>query len=550
MMYSYPMLTYDLRSLLKRPGWVLLLGLVAYCFYTGLLAGVLTPRIPMSMSLPLLGPNRTIISVGEWGRALLLSLELFLAVPLSALTAFMIAPLLADEMEHRDALWSTPRAALIPASKVASATSLAWLCFVVGATAALANPSIRTQLSPAGWQWLPLLLALTWLRIALWTTGCAAAFYLGRSKWAAVGVVPIVQTLWFGLAAIGGTGTPALVHRELLAWGFLTPYAPLGVGAPQLAAQAALVVGAVLLLFGCAMWARGRASASLRRLERSTAIPGFAGAAMVVALLAVYVSFTQRSIGSPTHDAIACPAQEILWSERGALVQMPGAYSALRLPSSCETPAWFTSPRVGGFLRRFDDLPELLSDEPGGQSVPDSLVVASLIPDPIPDELSRCVERYVEKIAPMVALASAWIPHPLDIVLIYPAEMLGFRSFARVVGTELWVNDVTLTASDAHLSADTAWALAERSSRSDETTAYFALVLMNAVDRELAESVVDALDSIRTSEQRSRWPYLPPDLRRIARAEGVAEAVLEEWELGERTGHAVRFRKLMQGEAQ
>jgi len=544
------MLTYDLRSLLKRPGWVLLLGLVAYCFYTGLLGGVLTPRIPMSMSLPLLGPNRTIVSVGEWGRALLLSLELFLAVPLSALTAFMIAPLLADEMEHRDALWSTPRAALIPASKVASATSLAWLCFVVGATAALLNPSIRKELSPAGWQWLPLLLALTWLRIALWTTGCAAVFYLTRSKWAAVGVVPIVQSLWFGLAAIGGTGTPALVHRELLAWGFLTPYAPLGVSASQLATQAAMVVGAVLLLFGCAMWARGRASASLRRFERSAAFPGVAGAATVVALLAVYVSFTQRSIGSPTHDAIACPAQEILWSERGALVQMPGAYSALRLPSSCETPAWFTSSRVGGFVRRFDDLPELLSDEPVEQSVPESLVVASSIPSPFPEDFSRSVERYLDKITPMVALASNWIPNSLDIVLVYPAEMLGFEAFARVVGTELWVNDVTLTGSDVHLWADTAWALAESSGSTDRTAAYFALALMNAVDRELAESVVDALDSMRTSEQRSRWPYLPPELRRIARAEGVAEAVLEEWEVGERTGHAARVRQLMQEEAQ
>jgi hypothetical protein len=248
--YGYPVLTYDLRSQLTRPACVLVFALVAYGFYSGLMGGRLTPQIPASMDLPLLGSDRVLVSLGEWGRSLLLSLELFLGVPLSALVGFLAARPFADEVEHGAVLWPTSRAAWLPATKAFASTTIAWSCLVVGGGCAFLNPQVRAGLSLAGWQWVPLFFLLAWLRIAVWTAMSGLVFYLTKSRWASIGVLPAVQMLWFGLAGAGATGLVATVHRGLLAWGFPSLYAPLGVGVAHLAAQVSALVGTVAVLFG------------------------------------------------------------------------------------------------------------------------------------------------------------------------------------------------------------------------------------------------------------------------------------------------------------
>jgi hypothetical protein len=343
------MLMYDLRSQLRRPGWALVLALAAYCFYTGLLKGMLTPEITMSIDLPLLGLDRALVSIGEWGRAILLSLELFLSIPLSALVGFVAAPLFSDETEHGEVLWATPRSTLIPAHKVVAGTTLAWSCVVVGGAAAFLNPEIRANLSPAGWQWLPLWLALAWLRIAVWTTACGFVFYLTKSKWAAIGVLPVVQMLWFGLAGYGATGLYATVHRSLLAWGFISPYAPLGIGVARFLMQVGALVGMVVLLFGVAIFARWiRFRASSQR-ARPAVLATVAGAGILGVCLALLVISTARAI-APAAPASRpdCPTESAIWSQDGHLIRAPGVYSCLILPSPCDTPTWFTEYGVTG----------------------------------------------------------------------------------------------------------------------------------------------------------------------------------------------------------
>jgi hypothetical protein len=537
-----------IRSQWKRPGWILVLLFTACCFYTGLLKGMLTPQITMSVDLPLLGPERTLVSIGEWGRAVLLSLELWIGIPLSALIGFLVTPLFTDEVEHADVLWSTARAGRIPLRSIAAGATLGWLCVVVGSLAVFLNPDLRIGLSLAGGQWIPLWLALAWFRIAVWTAIGGGVFYLTRSRWAAIGALPLVQMAWFLLAATGATGLVATVHRELLAWGFISPYAPLGINAIFLLTQAAATVGLVVLLSSLAMWARylrSRASSPRMPLAILTAA---AGVAILTGSLFWHVGSVGRAIAPVISEATSeCPTEDTLWAGNGELIQMPGVYSCLILPSACDTPAWFSNQSTHGWVQRYDEpLSAPSHGSPRAERVPavNSLVLGASVASHVPAEFAGYIEIYRNRIQSMMDFAS-WLPSSLEIVLVHPAELVDFGSFAGLEDNRLLVGEATLTRSAKYAVWDTAAAFAAASGLGEEDRIYLTLVLVNLDHPELVENAVQALNWVRTGERRSRWPYLSRELRAISDPE-VAARILAVWDEGVALGHAERVEQLVE----
>ena len=550
------MLTYDLRSLVRRYTWTLPLALVAFCFYTGLLDGAFTPRISISMDLPLLGPTRTLYSVGEWGRSILLSLELYLSIPLSALIGLLVAQPLSDEMAHGDVLECTPRATHIPLNMMITATSLAWLCVVVGGATAFLNPLIRAQCSLSGWSWLPLLLTLAWLRIAVWTTTCALMFYLTGSKWMAIASVPLVQIAWFASAVLSGTSLLAFVHRGLLAWGFLGPFLPVGISPGQLVIQVIVLLGTLTLLLGAGMWAKSRRIASSTGYRWGTYAWTTLGAAIVIISLVAYTSNVQRTIAAlvsaDSETEAASPPATALWSREGRLIRMPGTYSALRLASACETPAWYVTGEEETSTRRFDTFGQILSltseqQWRGKTHVEESLVLSFPTASPIPNELTHRMEAYRQRIDPMLKFVSSWRPVPLSVILIYPSDMLSFRPLVRIQTNEIWIDEATLIDLDRVTDWETAWAVATILELDDEATAYTTLYLESLIDRDLALTGIQALEMIEEGVRGARRPYLPQGMSVIVHAEGVAERLLAQWHEGEVSGHVERITQLMKG---
>jgi len=544
------MLPYIVRSQLKRPGWILVLVFAACCFATQLLKGMLTPQITMSVDLPLLGPERTLVSIGEWGRSVLLSLELWMSIPLSALIGFLVTPLFTDEVEHADVLWSTVRAGRIPARSLLVGTTIAWLCVIVGSLAAFLNPDIRNGLSLSGGQWVPLWLALAWFRIAIWVGISSLSFYLTRSRWAAIGILPVVQMAWFLLAAAGATGLYATVHRELLAWGFVSPYAPLGISPFGLLTQTTAVIGLAVLLWSVAAWIRRlrfRASSPHVRLLVLTVVLGIG---ILTASLVLHVGWVGGAVAPVRSDAaLVDPAEETLWSANGRLVQMPGTYACLILPSSCDVPTWFAQHAKNGWIQRFDEsLSVPTRGTPRAERAPESesLVLAASVPDRVPEEFSGYLAIYRERIASMMKVAW-WVTESLEITLVHPAEMVDFGSYVRFQDGQLLVAEATLTRASEYAVWDTAAALAACSGLEDEDDCiYLTLVLADADHPDLVETAFQVLDWVRTGERRSRRPYLPQELRGISDPEAAAR-ILAAWDEGVALGHTKRVQQLLEG---
>jgi len=147
----------------------------------------------------------------------------------------------------------------------------------------------------------------------------------------------------------------------------------------------------------------------------------------------------------------------------------------------------------------------------------------------------------------MMDFASSWIPESLDIVLIYPAEILDFGSFVRLDGNHLLLGEATLTRSAQHAVWDTAEVLAATSGLGDEDCVYLTLVLVNLDHPEWVEAVLGLLDSIRTDtvDRSSRPPYRSSELRQITQS--TATRILSAWNEGETLGHPQRVEQLFTG---
>lgn len=134
----------ELKRALRSPLWLLIFVFVSGMFFTNL-AGGLAPQVYISLDRPLLGYERMIFSVGEWGRALFLILEMFGGVVLSLLTALITTSVLSIEPRYKEVLSVTPRSVEIryTLARCVAISVFVFFIYVLGASVMFLNPLNR-----------------------------------------------------------------------------------------------------------------------------------------------------------------------------------------------------------------------------------------------------------------------------------------------------------------------------------------------------------------------------------------------------------------------
>jgi hypothetical protein len=549
----------------RRPLWLLLIGAAAWSFYTGV--GELAPVVSLGQELPFLALDRTIVSIGEWGRVLFLFLEAFGGVYLSLIVALVTVGALAPEARHREVLWSTSHGGRLwhAGARVLAVTSLTTFALALGACASFLNPATRRGLVLAGWPYLPLYLGLMWVRVAIWVALCMTLFSLTRSRLAAVFLVFAAQTAWFGTAGISGDPSLLqLVHRSLVSWNFVSVFAPLGIIPEAFVLQALGTAGLVLALLGGDTLVMGRYPERARENTRMAA-------ALVVVGLTVAAGSIAGVVGKMGGLVAPFTAAEIwdgkadwgrfyIWSADLRLLALPGGTTVLRLPPGMETPRW--AERLGKEVWRFEKVGRVVleRDRVGrwwmDRTADATLVLISPAPAECPTELAGSWRRFKELVSPLIERANPWLQgHPQLAFSWWPdTPPVGGASDMCYIDDRLLVPYSVLLGNDAQQLWEAAWALTHTSGGHVPERVYLTMYLMAESAPDELQRMLRYLEDVVSQEEWLVNPTIRPPYSTTfwsASAPGrdpeVALEVLNYWRDGEAMGHEAFIRSLFGG---
>lgn len=551
----------ELKAIFRRPIWVLLVVFSVWISYT---LGDFAPRIHIGLEMPLAGPPRGLFSIGELGRAILLTLEMFGGLFLSLLTALIAIGSLAPEFAHREVLWTSCNGTRLRLvfTKLVAVSSFVVCLLVLGSCTSFFNPSVREVMSLAGWQYVPLYLALAWIRISLWGALAILLFSLTRSRWAATFVVFALHMAWFGTAGIWWEPSlPRLLQRNFIAWNFVSAFTPFGIIPVAFFFQGLMVAGIALALLGSALWTRKRLPEWVglkfftERLVVSSGVILALGAGWGItrAIQVRTAPFTAAELW----DGKATLNRPFVWSQDYRLLVYPGKYMAVRLPPNTSIPGWVKQLAMEGELRRYDNVGEIILAshfEPhasgtrfigGLQRVASaSLILVYHSPNPYPLELEKAISRYWQAVLPLLDQARPWVG-TVQKVVIWPEDV--FEGSLPTLSTtgEFRIGYAYLCESIKTIQWFAAGAISYALSPNKLVSTYFEIYLMSSVDRKEAEK---ALDWLRNRAEGGT----PKLLRGIGlhpyswKPEEAAQ-VVQHWQRGEELGHENYLKVLLQG---
>ena len=217
------MLWLEVKRIMRSPLWIFLLFFSALIMFIG-------PPVLFAERTPL-GPLRAYFSLGEWGRAMFLTLETWGGIILSLFVSLLATGSSYWELGHREVLWSTPRgpSLRIVGARLAAVTAISATLLILGSVPALVSASRQGTLVAAGGEYLPLYLAIVMIRIALWVAASIFLFYLTRSRWATALAVAVLQGAWYITTTFQSiSNTMNLIHVNIESWNFVGPFAPFG----------------------------------------------------------------------------------------------------------------------------------------------------------------------------------------------------------------------------------------------------------------------------------------------------------------------------------
>lgn len=542
----------EIKTLLRRPVWLLLVAFVGYIFYT---IESFAPRIYIGLEMPLFDVWGVCRSVGELGRAILLTLETFGGLFLSLLTALMAMDSFAPELEHREILWASYNGTRLrfALAKLVAVSSFTVFVLALAACTAFLNPSAQETISLAGWQYLPLYLTLAWIRVALWVALAMFFFSLTRSRWATVFIVFALHMAWFGTAGIWWEPSlPRLLQRNFIAWNFISVFAPFGIIPRAFFLQGIMFTGIALALAGTALLVRRGFPewAGLKILDAKAAVAGGvilalgAGWGVTQTMQAQTASFTAADLW----DGEAVLDRPYIWSEDYRLLVYPGKYMAILLPPDTPIPGWVEQLATKEELRRHDNVKEIilnghLGDEQSVASA--SLIQVYRTPDPYPRGLEKLAARYWQAVSPLVDQARPWLRTVPRLTVIWPEDV--FPNHSPIVnGSEFRVCYASLCEPIKAQQRDAVSALSHALAPDRLIETYLAAYLMMSIDE---EEVGKALEWLRNRAEGGT-----PDLEVLAgiglhlyswKPEEAAQ-VLQYWRQGEEMGHENYIRTLLE----
>ena len=477
----------EFKTTVKRPVWgFLLAGFSALLFW-----GKLFPSFSLE-GYPL-GPKE-LFSLGEWGRSLLLVLETWGGSILSLFVALLNLNSFASEVKHRDTLWSTPKGQTlwIAGARLAAITSGATLFIALGAGFAFLNSSTRRIVVVAGWQYLPLYLTLTWIRVTIWVAFSMFLYYLTCTRWIPVLILLVLQLVsYLTVARNVDLNFLRLIHRNLLSWNFLGPFSPLGIIPALFALQGILVMSLTGVLLGAALqvqaWFPGcrKDKNTLARVTVTIGILCLAalGSAIVLGLKKQIAPFTADELWQG-RGAFERPW---IWSKDFRLLTLPGKYMAVRLPSGAPIPGWLEKRVTPLTLHRYEDV-GIVKLQAGLAS--QTLILAYPSGQPYPPEFEGIVRLFLHESQPLLKRSKIWLDD-VNIAFVWPTEWFFMEEiFFMSKGLVIPLHILSPKTEDAWTWL-LAWALTAASGLDDITRCYLSLYLMagknaNEVDKALA----------------------------------------------------------------
>lgn len=424
----------EIKAILRRPAWVLVVCFNGWLFFTELLGGSFAPIIHIGLELPLLGPDTALSSIGELSRALLLMLETFGGIFVVLLTGLMTVGKLDQEWRHREVLWSSCSGTKLRFSlaKLIAVSSLMVSLLALSACAAFLNPSVRKIMAPVGWQFVPFYLALSWIRISLWVAIVIFLFSLTQSKWATVFIAFALHVAWFGTAGIWWKPSfPRLLQRYFMAWGFISVFAPFGIIPYTLFLQGIMLLGLTSALIGAALFVRRRFP-EWTGLKISDAKLALVGGIIIALGAGWWIPAKIRSQVAPftaaaLWDGKAAFDRPYIWTRDFRLLVYPGNYTAIILPSDIPLPSWIellASKRTPYLYR---DIKEMILEghsEEERRVAPASLILLYSAANPYPRELEKLIDKYWQAVSRIVEFCSTCLNSipKLKLMVLWPPD--------------------------------------------------------------------------------------------------------------------------------
>ncbi len=393
-----------------------------------------TPIVYLGYEAGFLGNARPIFSLGEWGRCVLLNLEMFGGVFLSLLVAILTISSLVPEVTHREVVWSTFQGGGLGSAwaKLMAVTTLTTAAIVVGACATFLNPKMRAIIVPAGWPLLPLYLGLIWGRVAIWVSICMLIFSIIRSRAASVFLVFAVQTAWFGTAGIWWSAPSflQLIQRSLLSWCFLSVFTPRGVVPIAFFLQGLGMLGLILAFLGGHVLVKQKEPEGVNVRARAARIVCLLGISIAVGSLAGISLAINTKIAPFTATDLWAGKTELtrsyIWSSDLRFLVLPGEVTVLRLPLGAELPRWVTG--LGDKVRRYERVGGIALGDPKSPPWERGIACISLVlvfgkvmnfPPPKLVGIWQQLQGQVEGLAKRARL---WLEVPSQLTILWPAD--------------------------------------------------------------------------------------------------------------------------------
>lgn len=555
----------EVKAVVKQPAWILLAAFSAWVFWERLIPAI-------RLESPLVGPMLPLSSLGEWSRAMLLALETWGGVMFAPVIVLLATGSFSSELGHQEVLLSTQRGSSLQlaGAKLMAITSIATFLIVIGAGVAVLNFSIRGTMVPAGWQYIPLYLAFTWIRITVWVALTMFFFSLIRSRWGATAIVVALQLAAYMIATQGRMSSfRELLHINLLSWNFVSPFAPLGIIPTAFFLQGLLMAGLVIVLLGASLWVRWR----LLGWQVSTSTKG----AFVLGVL--LAAGTGGAIIWELQNQIAPFTVTELWAERATLdrpyiwskdfrhLVFPGEYIAVRLPVGAPLPAWVEKWTATKDLHRYDNVGAMILEKDAMEPLaPQSLILIHSLEHPYPPELEGMVRRFRHEIQTLLERAQIW-REEVKIIFAWPGEAFFFRDIFST--TEGLLVPVSLLSEPDLWPWPFVWALTATSGLDELAKCYLSMYLMAGRYIEEVTGVLAWLHEEAEGQPLRKLEQARQALERIDERETIritmgcsgpavlcryvhmkpeaARRILDHWKQGEAMGHENYIRSLLEG---
>lgn len=537
----------ELKRALRSPLWLLIFVFVSGMFFTNL-AGGLAPQVYISLDRPLLGYERMIFSVGEWGRALFLILEMFGGVVLSLLTALITTSVLSIEPRYKEVLSVTPRSVEIryTLARCVAISVFVFFIYVLGASVMFLNPLNRETIVIDGLWYLPIYFFITWLRILIWVVFAELFFVLTRSQWAPAAIVFALHAVSFGTAGIWGEpNLLRVLHRSFISWGFASVFAPFGLIPRLFVCQILMLGGLIFAVAGASLWLHKRFPEQVG-VNLPWAKTAFFGGLLLSLGAISYMTSVIRANTAPftaadLWEGEARLERPYIWTKDYRLLWFPGQYKTLVLPPNYTLPAWLDSSDQQVTL--FETAGSMILE--GHLYREERIALAKLIliypsQNPYPEELKIAIEQYIKAVYPMLKELSFMLERLPKPVFVWPEDLMPSSIPSIRNGEFLFGPACILGTKDTHIT-DAILAVSNALGVDRATRVYLLIYFYKRFLGGKNEEEVDKALHWLSERAKGGKPEPTKALRLFFHPASwtveEAQNVLNHWENGERLGH-------------